>query len=74
MEGKEGRRGSIYAFGGGEGGRSTYYCHFLSNDFDIWSSKVFERDNPREARAVDHVPGVGQDVDRESDVPHLRGG
>ena len=55
------------------GNLKTYDRHLVPDDFDLWSPEVLEGDDARETGAVDHVPGVGEDVDCEPDVPYLPG-
>ncbi len=52
-------------------GGATYYRDLVSFDFDFWSSKVLERDDAGQTCAIGHIPGVGENVDRQANVPHL---
>ena len=42
----------------------AYDGDLVADDFDLGSPEVFERDDACKAGAVEHVPRVGQDVDR----------
>ena len=56
----------LYAYGA-----NAELVRGLADDLDLGPPEVLERDDPGETGAVDHVPRVRQDVDRQTDVPYL---
>ena len=53
-------------------GRDAYDSDLVADNFDLGSPEVLERDDAREASAIEHIARVGQDVNRQTDVPYLR--
>ena len=51
--------------------RTTYYRDLISFHFHFWSSKVLESDDAGQTCTIDHISGVGENVDRQANVPYL---
>lgn len=53
-------------------GNRAHDGDLVADDLDVWAAEVAEGDEGGEARAVEEVARVGEAVDRQAQVPHLR--